>query len=294
MPDITLTPGSSELRPRPRLARSLRVLSVLLISLGVLALADAAVTLLWQEPFSALYAQLQQDRLSGALRGVERALPTQDERRALASLPDERRRISFLARRLERDSAEGAPVGRIAIPSIGASFVMVDGTDTAALEEGPGIYSRSSFAQASFPGLAGTTAIAGHRTTYLAPFRRIDELRGGEHVVLEMPYARFTYTVTGQRVVLPTDVAAAVDDVGYPRLVLSACTPLFSAAERILVFARLSSTVPLGAARTLPKHALARPIPGWRAGSLGRAKPHSAGLPAVLEAPQLHGSPPAV
>ena len=64
-----------------------------------------------------------------------------------------------------------------------------------------------------------------------------------------MPYAHFTYTVIGQRVVAPTDVEAAVANVGYTRLVLSACTPLFSAAKRLLVYARLTRTVPVGAAR---------------------------------------------
>ncbi len=75
-----------------------------------------------------------------------------------------------------------------------------------------------------------------------------------------MPYAHFTYTVLGHRVVAPTDVRAAVSRVGYSRLVLSACTPLFSAAKRLLVFARLTRTVPVGAARLLPGGALARPI----------------------------------
>ena len=63
-----------------------------------------------------------------------------------------------------------------------------------------------------------------------------------------MPYAHFLYTVTGQRVVEPSDVRAATTQVGYSRLVLSACTPLFSAAKRILVYARLASAVPVGAA----------------------------------------------
>jgi hypothetical protein len=75
-----------------------------------------------------------------------------------------------------------------------------------------------------------------------------------------MPYARFTYTVVGTRVVAPTDVQAAIAEVGYSRLVLSACTPLFSAAKRLLVFARLVRAVPRGAARELPGGAIARPI----------------------------------
>jgi sortase A len=227
--------------------RALRALAVVLILIGALALVDAGVTLVWQEPFSALYAKLRQDHLNGALRKVEHAAPTPLERRALASLPDERRRIAFLARELQRHAGNGSAVGRIVIPRIGASYVVVKGTDTSDLESGPGIYSETSF-----PGIAGTTAIAGHRTTYLAPFRHIDTLRAGNHIMLYMPYAHFTYTVIGQKVVAPTDVRAAVDDIGYNRLVLSACTPLFSAAKRLLVFAHLTRTVPVGAARRLP------------------------------------------
>ncbi len=293
MSDISLTPGSQprlpssrSVRPGPWLPRRLlRLLSTALIVLGVLVLADGAVTLVWQEPLSAIYAHFQQDRLGGALRAVERAAPSAAERHALSLLPDERRRIAFLATKLDRDSPDGSPLGRIKIPSIGADFVVVDGTDTSDLQEGPGVYSRTSFAQASFPGLGGTTAIAGHRTTFLAPFRRINELHAGEHIILEMPYARFTYTVTGQRVVLPTDVNAAVQNVGHARLVLSACTPLFSAAQRILIFARLSRTVPLGAARLLPGHVRPQPIIGWQGGSPG-ARKHRRRLPLVLESLQ--------
>ncbi len=149
-------------------------------------------------------------------------------------------------------------MGRIVIPRIGASFVVVKGTDTAALESGPGIYSETSF-----PGVGGTTAIAGHRTTYLAPFRHVDALRRGNRILLNMPYAHFTYTVTGERVVAPTDVRAAVGKVGYSRLVLSACTPLFSAAKRLLVFARLTSTVAFtSGARTPPGVVRLRARPG--------------------------------
>jgi len=226
--------------------RAWRALSIAMIVLGTLALLDAGVTLVWQEPFSALYAKFRQDHLSGTLRAAERATPTAVERRALASLPDERRRVAFLASELQRHAPNGSAVGRIVIPKIDASFVVVKGTDTSDLESGPGVYSETSF-----PGIAGTTAIAGHRTTYLAPFRDINELSPGNHILLDMPYAHFVYTVIGQRVVLPTDVSAAVSNVGYTRLVLSACTPLFSAEKRLLVYARLTKTVPVGAARVL-------------------------------------------
>ena len=225
--------------------RALSGLGLLLTVLGVLLLADAVVTLVWQEPISALYAKIRQDRLSGALRAEERAAPTALERRTLIKLPDQASRISFLASELEHRARRGSAVGRITIPRIGVNFVVVKGTSTADLRGGPGIFSETPF-----PGVPGTTAIAGHRTTYLAPFRHIDRLHAGNRILLRMPYARFTYTVTGKRVVAPTNVRAAIAEVGYSRLVLSACTPLFSAAKRLLVFARLTATAPLANARS--------------------------------------------
>ena len=110
--------------------------------------------------------------------------------------------------------------------------------------------------------------------------------------MLNMPYAHFTYTVVAKRVVAPTDVHAAVGNVGYSRLVLSACTPLFSAAKRLLVYARLTRTVPIGAGRV---PASRRPAGAEEAlvgknleqpGSVQR--PARPSLPAVLESAQLH------
>jgi sortase A len=255
--------------------RGARALAYALILAGTLALLDAVVTLVWQEPVSALYTAIIQERLGGDLRTVERAAPTPPEQRALASLSDEQARVTFLARELEHRAGEGSAVGRIVIPSIGASFVVVKGTNTGDLESGPGI-----FPETGFPGIAGTTAIAGHRTTYLAPFRHIDSLRRGNRILLNMPYAQFTYTVLGRRIVQPTDVQAAIANVGYTRLVLSACTPLFTAAKRILVYGRLTRIVPVGAAQRLPDGTLARPIGPPPAPATPPVQPS---LPAVLE-----------
>jgi sortase A len=150
--------------------------------------------------------------------------------------------MAFLARRLRATARAGAAVGRIRIPKIGASFVVVNGTDTASLRKGPGIYD-----QVPFPGAPGTTAIAGHRTTYLAPFRHIDKLRRGDEISIEMPYGRFTYEVQRRRIVEPTEVSV-IKRVGFDQLVLSACHPLYSAAKRIVVFARLVGSQARGAA----------------------------------------------
>jgi sortase A len=210
------------------------MLSTLLLLGGLVLVCDLGAVVLWQEPVSALYARIQQQDLAGQLAHQEASRPTTALARQLAALPDDTQRIAFLAGRLKRTASHGAAVGRIFIPSLGASFVLVDGASTNALKEGPGIYS-----QTAFPGTPGaTTAIAGHRTTYLAPFRHVDKLKPGQTIHIQMPYGNFTYAVQMTRIVLPTDLGV-IKSVGYQRLVLSACDPPFSASKRIIIFARL-------------------------------------------------------
>jgi sortase A len=222
--------------------RALRAFSTILIVAGLLMLADAGVTLAWQEPVSALLARIEQDKLSGQLQQIEQAPPTHVQQRVLAALETQQRRIAFLAREQRRTAHAGDPIGRIRIPRIGADFVVVQGTDTASLRKGPGHYPSTTF-----PGLPGTVAIAGHRTTYLAPFRNVDELEPGDPIVLTMPYGRFTYAVQATKIVAPTALWVTRDR-GYQRLVLSACHPLYSAAQRIIVFAQLRHSAARGAA----------------------------------------------
>jgi sortase A len=281
-PSSAAGPGYAPPRRRTRWSRrALRVVAIVLIAVGALAIADGVVTLLWQEPLSALYAELRQDSLNGQLHRIEAAPPTPIERRALASLSDERRRVRYLASELERHAGEGGAVGRISIPRIGVDFVVVKGTGTEALQSGPGIYPATRF-----PGAGQTTAIAGHRTTYLAPFRHVDALSRGNLISLRMPYGQFSYRVIGHRVVEPTDVQAAVARVGYDRLVLSACTPLFSAAKRLLVYARLTRVEPRGAALALPGGAVAHAF-----STLPR---HPRALPPVLKPLDLNATAPLV
>jgi sortase A len=222
--------------------RALRASSTVLIVAGALMVIDAGVTFAWQEPVSALMARIAQDRLAGELERIEETQPTPVQRRALRSLRTDRRQIAFLAREARQAAEEGEAIGRIEIPSIGARYVVVEGTGGATLRRGPGHYPDTTF-----PGLGGSVAIAGHRTTYGAPFRNVDDLEAGDEIVLEMPYGRFTYAVQRTRIVPPTALWVT-DDVGYERLVLSACHPLYSAAERIVVFARLRDVAPRGAA----------------------------------------------
>jgi sortase A len=222
--------------------RLVRDISSVLIISGVLLLLDAGATLLWQEPVTAVIGLIKSSEVNKRFLSYKSAPLSRQDMSALGSLPLLHQKISYLARREQRQVSNGDAVGTISIAKIGASYDIVQGTDTSSLEKGPGHYP-----QTSLPGLGQTVAIAGHRTTYLAPFRHIDSLSPGDKIVVTMPYGRFTYVVQYNKIVLPTALWV-IKNVGYERLVLSACNPLYSAAERIIVFARLQDVQPLGAA----------------------------------------------
>jgi sortase A len=212
------------------LRRLRRIAGFGLLVVGLLLIAEASVTVLWQEPFSALSARSAQKKLATEL---DRAAPS-----LAGSTRPGAEHLSVLAHRLGRLTDEGDPLGRIVIPRIGARFVFVDGTGTPDLRKGPGHYSDTAL-----PGEQGTVGIAGHRTTYLAPFRKIDKLRPGDRLELRMPYGRFDYSVAGTKIVSPRDVSVLRHRSG-DWLVLTACHPLYSAAQRIVVSARLVASGP--------------------------------------------------
>lgn len=226
----------------PRVTRFMRILSVTLITAGLVVLSDVAVTLAWKEPISAFYASLEQRQAAEDLEAVEadfRALPAVRELDADTSEADAARLAGLFAKRM----TEGEPIGRIRLPSIGEDYVVIEGTGTAELKEGPGHYPETAL-----PGQGRTIGIAGHRTTYGAPFNQIDEIEKGDLIEVEMPYGTFRYGVTGTRIVEPQQTEV-VDDVGRERLVLSACHPLYSAAQRYIVFADLDEIELLDAPR---------------------------------------------
>jgi sortase A len=202
-----------------------RALGTALVVAGLLVLADAAVTLAWQEPLSALRAARAQDHLAVQLHALELAAPRHAGDRA---------QLAVAARALAGARRDGQAVAELRIPRIGLRAVVVRGTTAADLRRGPGL-----IAGTPLPGQHGTTAIAGHRTTYGAPFRHLDALRRGDGIIVRLPYGTFRYAVEDRRIVQPRDLSV-LRRVGHDRLVLSACYPLFSAARRIVVFARLT------------------------------------------------------
>jgi sortase A len=225
--------------------RILRVLSTALITAGLVVLVDVGLTLAWKEPVSTIYGSIKQGQAEDELKALEDRFPSPADLRAVAGANVEER-VRFLADLFEDEVETGKGIGRIHIDRIGLDIVVVEGTDTASLQKGPGHYTGSDDPAAveegdgsAFPGQGGTVGIAGHRTTYLAPFRRINEIEDGDEIVLDMPYATFTYEVQKHEIVEPTEVEI-VRNGGYDRLVLTACHPLYSASQRWAVFARLS------------------------------------------------------
>ena len=239
-----LVPEEQTQRPGlgDRTRRALRALSTVLIVSGAMLIADAGLTLIWQEPISAVYAKLQQRQLASQLNDLENI--TDLQLRALQRLRTENRRIAFLARLQRRRSEPGDAIGRIKVKRMGINFVVVEGTDPGDLRKGPGHY-----ADTPFPGIHGTVAIAGHRTTYLAPFRQLNRMRPGDRIEVEMPYGRFTYRTQFRRIVDPGAYEYVTGRKRYDRLALTACHPLYSARQRIVVFARLVDVQARGRAR---------------------------------------------
>jgi sortase A len=131
----------------------------------------------------------------------------------------------------------GDAVAIIRIPEIDVDYVVVEGTDTEALKKGPGHYIDTAYPWQD----TGRVGIAGHRTTYLAPFWSLNELRPGDRIVLATEYGIFNYRVTRTVVTPPTGILPSGDSVLRqtvdPSLVLTTCNPRFSASTRLVVIA---------------------------------------------------------
>ncbi len=129
------------------------------------------------------------------------------------------------------------PTGQAAfsliIPKIGLDMIVVEGTDQASLKQGPGHMSKTVL-----PNEPGVCVISGHRTTYGAPFFRLDRLQNGDEIIVEMPTTRLVYKVFDIKSVDPNDTSFIVKTDQFI-LALTTCTPIHSARQRLVVLARL-------------------------------------------------------
>ena len=217
-----------------------RRIGLTVLGVGIVLVAWVGVTLTWGDPFTSLYTSRAQDSLASQLDRTDATWREADLRQGApgATARDVAALIRARALRFKRDLRDGAPIGRIRIPRIDLEMVVVQGTSTGDLEKGPGHYDAGSGVDTSLPGLGFVIAIAGHRTTFLHPFRHIDDLRPGDNIYLQMPYGTFRYSVYFRRIVVPTDWSI-LRPRPYEKLVLTACHPLYSASHRLVVFARL-------------------------------------------------------
>jgi sortase A len=140
----------------------------------------------------------------------------------------------------------GSAVALIRIPRIGVEKAVVEGVGVADLKKGPGHYPGTPL-----PGQPGNAAIAGHRTTYGAPFNRIDELAPGDPIFVTTRQGSFRYEVSETRIVRPSETSV-LDPTPDDRLTLTSCHPKFSARQRIVVVARLVGPAAPAPAPTTP------------------------------------------
>jgi sortase A len=135
----------------------------------------------------------------------------------------------------------GDAIAIISIPSIGVEHAVVQGVRRADLRKGPGHYPNTPL-----PGELGNAAIAGHRTTYGAPFGRLDELRPGNLIQIRTATGEYRYSVTETIIVRPTELSV-LDATPTATLTLTTCHPRFSASRRLVVHAKLvpASSAPI-------------------------------------------------
>lgn len=126
----------------------------------------------------------------------------------------------------------GKAVAILVIPRMDLNMVVVEGTDTESLKKGPGHYSDTAYPWDPH----GRVGIAGHRTTYGAPFWSLEKLLEGDRITLKTEYGIYNYRVTRSLIIKPSE-NWVLEQTNAPRLVLTTCNPRFSAAQRLIVFA---------------------------------------------------------
>lgn len=228
--------------------RLARILGTLMIVAGLGSLGWAVTVWQWQDPFTAVLQRLEQRELAQSFdRRLEQNAPAGA---AAASASDLRRALPRDAVKWRKDAKRGDAVARLRIPRLGLSTIIVNGTDTNTLKRGPGRYLGSAM-----PGEGELVYVAGHRTTYGAPFSRIDKLKKGDRVFVDLPYGTIEYAITGSRIVTATQVSV-LKSKGFEQLALQACQPRFFATHRIIAYAKPIGVTARGSDEPTPYEAL--------------------------------------
>ena len=212
-----------------------------LTNLGVVVMLFA----IWQLWGTAILHSHSQETLRKQFRAHVRAVPKADTLlSASAQLPQ---------------PSEGSVVARLQIPAIGVDQFVVQGTAEADLSKGPGHYVGTAL-----PGQQGNVAIAGHRTTYGAPFNRLDELKVGDSVTLTTSEGqRLVYDVSAAPVAVSPKDVGVLDDAGDNRVTLTTCNPKYSASQRLVIVAALQTPVASAATHPRRRERIVSSAVGW-------------------------------
>jgi sortase A len=234
--------------------RLLRILGTLLIVAGAAVLVWAITVWQWQDPFTAyLHSRDQKELTQHFERQLERHEAVQLPAAAAPKGPsaaEVRALVAKDARAWRKTAKQGEAIARLRIPRLHLTEIVVNGTDTNSLKRGPGRYLGTAM-----PGEGELVYIAGHRTTYGAPFAHIDDLRRGDKVFVELPYGTIEYAITGHRIV-EDDELSVLESKGFEQLALQACHPRFFATHRYIAYARPIGVTLRGAHRQTRLEAL--------------------------------------
>jgi sortase A len=223
-----------------------RIAGTILAVVGLGMLAWVLVVWRWQDPFTALYTHWKQHQLSQAYERRFSAYEPAQLRQNEVSASAMTKVIAREARLYRIHSGRGQAIGRIRVPRLNLNMILVNGTDHSSLTKGPGRDRRTYM-----PGEGQLVYIAGHRTTYLAPFAHIERLRSGDAVTLDVPYATFRYRVFKHRIVGAHEMSV-LRSHGVEVVELQACHPRFFASQRYIAYARLVRVEPRGGAAFEP------------------------------------------
>jgi sortase A len=212
----------------------LRASGVLLVLGGLLVLAWVVTVWQWQDPVTLVLNKREQAQLASAYEERVRHLPPTTTRSQAPDIEALYRRSAVAYR---KKTGIGEPIGRLVVPRLGLRVWVVLGTDTESLKKGPGLHPPTGF-----PGQGRLTYVAGHRTTYGAPFSDIDKLKPGDPVTFEVPYGTFRYVVTGHRIVRANQLEV-LQSRGREEIALQACWPRFFASHRYIAYAKLDRVI---------------------------------------------------
>ncbi len=213
----------------------LKRVALTFVTIGLLLLSFVAYQL-WG---TALYEHHAQDQLRQELQqklGTTTTTPPTTSSPTTTPTPTTTTPAALAAAPTTPDPKVGTPIGLLTIARIGMNgAAIVEGTDENQLQQGPGHYQGTPL-----PGQGGNTAIAGHRTTYGAPFYNLNELQPGDPIIIQTSQGTFTYRVVNAHVVSPSNTAVLDASTG-PELTLTTCNPRYSAATRLVVLATLTA-----------------------------------------------------